>query len=144
MKLQKLFFIIMIISLFVVSGCMSEMENEEQKIKVQKRIGNENKYEDFKEITNDEDVQKVKKILNEANWKNEKAEMVSPPDYQFIFQFKNSEIEAKAVLYRLWMNPNKEKAEIIEGTDRYVQLNKEDSASLFEIFTGEELSPLNQ
>ncbi|MED4402298.1 hypothetical protein [Metabacillus fastidiosus] len=42
------------------------------------------------------------------------------------------------------MNPNKEKAEIIEGTDRYVQLNKEDSASLFEIFTREELSPLNQ
>lgn len=48
-------------------GCSNatkdEVQNiEGQKIEVQKRVGDENKYEVFKDITNDEDVEKVKEL----------------------------------------------------------------------------------
>ena len=55
-----------VISIFIV-GCSNVIENEEQYIKVQKLIGDGNKYEDFKEITDNEQVQKVKDIKS-WNW----------------------------------------------------------------------------
>ncbi|MCC3359275.1 hypothetical protein [Bacillus sp. REN16] len=118
-----------------MTGCLSNPDNEDQYIDIQKRIGNENNYEDFKKITDNDQVQKVKKILNEADWEKAKVEMNRPPDYQFIFQFKNPNIEAKAVLYELW--ENKYSLELKRGSDEYVQLNKEDSEVLLEIIVGE-------
>ena len=124
-------------------GCSNAIENDEQKIEVQKRIGDENKYEDFKEITNNEQVQKVKEILDDIDWENAKVSMIHPPDYKFGFQFKNPKIEAKAVLYELWISPNKDKIElVIDAESKYIQLNKKNSAELFEILTGGKLSEL--
>lgn len=134
--------IIGIISIYLV-GCSNAIENDEQKIEVQKRIGDENKYEDFKEITNNEQVQKVKEILDDIDWENAKVSMIHPPDYKFGFQFKNPKIEAKAVLYELWISPNKDKIElVIDAESKYIQLNKKNSAELFEILTGGKLSEL--
>lgn len=131
-----------IISILLV-GCSSEIETEEQYIAIQKRVGDENKYEDFKEITDNEQVQKVKDILNDIDWENAKVNMVHPADYRFIFQFKNPKIEAKAVLYELWVSPNKDKVElVIDAEIKYVQLNTSKSAELFEILTGGKLSEL--
>ncbi|MFL0584330.1 hypothetical protein ACH0B6_17290 [Solibacillus silvestris] len=131
-----------IISILLV-GCSSEIETEEQYIAIQKRVGDENKYEDFKEITDNEQVQKVKDILNDIDWENAKVNMVHPADYRFIFQFKNPKIEAKAVLYELWVSPNKDKVELVIDTEiKYVQLNTSKSAELFEILTGGKLSEL--
>lgn len=113
--------------------------SEEQKIEVQKRTG-ENKYEDYKEITDREQIQKLKKILEKANWENAKVNMVRRADYRFLFQYKNPEIEAKAVLYELWVSPNKDKVEVVKGDNEYVLLSEEDSIVLFEILTGENLS----
>lgn len=124
------------VMLFVITGCLSPLDDEEQYIKIQKRIDNANNYEDFEEITDNEQVQKVKKLLDQAGWEKAKVEMAWPPDYQFIFQFKNPNIEAKAVLFQLWIN--KSHLELVRGSDGYVQLNEDDSAELLELLVGEE------
>ncbi|MDR6121242.1 hypothetical protein QFZ87_000839 [Bacillus sp. SLBN-46] len=139
---KYLIVLIGIISIFT-AGCSNIIKDEEQYIVVKKRVGDENKYEDFKEITNNDQVQKVKDILKDIDWKNAKVSMVRPPDYRFVFQFKNPEIEAKAVLYELWISPNNDKVElIIDAQSKYVQLDKNKSAELFEILTNEKLSEL--
>jgi hypothetical protein len=125
---------------FFISGC-SSIGNDEQKIKVQKRFDTENNYKDLKEITKNEDVQKVKKILDKADWENAKVDMVRRSDYRFGFQFKDPNIQAKALLYELWISPNNEQVElVIDIESKYVQLNKNKSAELFEILTGKKLS----
>jgi hypothetical protein len=130
--------------LFIVTGCVNGIENEEKKIEVEKRIGDENKYEDYKDITNNEQVQEVKRILDNVDWEIAKVNMARPADYRFVFQYKNPEIEAKAVLYELWISPNKDKVElIIDAESKYFQLNEEGSAVLFEILTGGNLSEVN-
>ncbi|MFS1515107.1 hypothetical protein V1503_01130 [Bacillus sp. SCS-151] len=134
--LKYIFAIIGVVSIFLV-GCSNLVENEEQYIEVQKRIVDENEYENFKEITNNEQVQKVKDILNDINWEIAQVNMQHPADYKFVFQFKNPDIETKVILYELWISPNKDKVElVIEAVNKYVQLNKEKSAQLYEILTG--------
>jgi hypothetical protein len=125
---------------FLLSGC-SSIGNEEQKIKIQKRFDPDNNYKDFKEITKNEEVQKVKKILDQADWEDAKVDMARRADYRFGFQFKDPNIQAKALLYELWISPNKEQVElVIEIGSKYVQLNKNQSAELYEILTGKKLS----
>jgi hypothetical protein len=69
--------------------------------------------------------------------------MVRRSDYRFAFQFKNPNIEAKAVLYELWISPNSEQLElVIDIESKYVQLNKNKSSELFEILTGKKLSDI--
>lgn len=131
------------ISSILLAGCSNPIGNTEENVAVQKRVGEENEYEDFKEITNSKQVQQVKEILNDIDWKNAKVNMVHPPDYRFSFRFKNPNIEAKSVLYDLWISPNKDKVELVMDTEsNYAQLDKNNSAILFEILTGEKLSEL--
>ncbi|WP_080846134.1 hypothetical protein [Cytobacillus gottheilii] len=135
-KFKYLIAFIGIISLFI-AGC----SNQEQNIEVHKRIGDENNYEDFKIITKNQQVQKVREIINNIDWETAKVEMARPADYRFAFQFKNPDIEAKAVLYKLWISPNKDKVElVIDAESKYVQLDNNKSAELFEILTGEKIS----
>jgi hypothetical protein len=123
---------------FLISGC-SSIGNEEQKIKVQKRFDTNN-YKDFKEITKNEEVQQVKKILDKADWEDAKVDMVRRADYRFAFQFKDPSIQAKSLLYELWISPNNEQIElVIDIESKYVQLNKNNSAELFKILTGKKL-----
>ncbi|WP_404828911.1 hypothetical protein [Solibacillus faecavium] len=141
-KFKYLIAFIGAISLFIV-GCSNLIENEEQYIKVQKRIGDQNEYEDFKEITDNEQVQKVKDILNYIDWEITTVNMIRPADFRFIFQYKNPEIEAKAALYELWISRNKDKVTlVIDAEMKYIQLDTGKSAELFEIITGEKLSEL--
>lgn len=129
-----------IISIFI-AGCSNSLENEEQSIVVQKRIGDDYNYENFKEITNNEQVQTVRQILDDINWENAKVDMVRPADYRFGFQFKNPNLDAKMVSYELWISPNKDKVElVIDAESKYIQLDKNKSADLFEILIGEKLS----
>lgn len=139
---KKLMVTIGMILLFL-AGCSNDLKDEEQRIEVQKYLGNENQYEDFKEINNNEQVKKVKEILSDIDWENAKVSMVRLPDYRFGFQYKDPNIEAKAVLYELWISPNKEKVElVIDSESKYAQLDKEKSAVLYEMITGEKLSDL--
>lgn len=123
---------------FFITGCSNATEDEGQnlegqKIEVQKRIGDENKYEIFKDITNDEDVEKVKEILDMMDWENAKVEMVRPPDYRFSFLTP----KAKGLVYSLWISPNSTVEIIIYGEHKYSQLDKSKSTELIEILSRE-------
>ncbi|MEG0384578.1 MAG: hypothetical protein RR587_07475 [Solibacillus sp.] len=105
---------------------------------MQKRMGEENSFEDFKEITQKKQVEKAINIVKNADWVNAKVEMSRYADYQFQFPSKSSS-ESKIASYLLWVTPNGENIEIVADSHKYVKLTKQDSASLYEILTGEEL-----
>ncbi|WP_060671688.1 hypothetical protein [Rossellomorea vietnamensis] len=67
------------------------------------------------------------------------VDFIRPPDYRFIYEFKNPNIDAKAVLHQVWISPKKDELEVMQGPHEYTKLTKEDSARLFEILTGEGL-----
>ncbi|MFJ6210315.1 hypothetical protein [Lysinibacillus sp. NPDC092081] len=135
MKKIILFFSLLAI-LLVTSGCLNEMVG--QKIIVQKRTGEENIFEEFREVDQKKQVEKAIDIVKNANWENEKVEMARYADYQLQFPFKNSS-ENKIASYLLWVSPNGENLEIVTDSDRYVKLTKQDSATLYKILTGEEI-----
>lgn len=139
MRVRNLSLVFIGICILIITGCSNVVGNEEQRIEVQKNIG-DNEYEDFKVVTDNNEVMQVKKILKDTTFENKKVEMSRPPDYQFVFQFKNPKIEAKAVLYQIWVSPNKDKVEIISGDNRYAQLEEKNAATLFRIVTGEKLT----
>lgn len=136
MQIRNLYLVFSVICLFVVTSCSNNIGNHNQTIEVQKHAG-DNHYEDLKVITDKNKVLQVKKILNDTNFENKKVEMSRSADYQFVFQFKNPKIEAKAVLYQMWISPNKDKVEIMAGDNQYAQLAEKDAATLFQIITGE-------
>lgn len=109
--------------------------NEEQLIKVSKPINANNAYEDFKVVTDTNQVQQVKEIINNTHFENIKVDMARAADYQFHFQYKNPNIEAKAVLFQLWISPNLEQVEIVSGETEYARLSKENSIILLEVLT---------
>ena len=135
--MKKILLIVSILGVLLVSsGCVNEMMG--QKITVQKRTGEENTFEDFKEITQRKQVTKAIDIVKNANWENAKVEMERYADYQFQFPSNNSS-EDKIASYLLWISPNGKNLEIVTDSHRYVKLTKQDSADLYEIITGEEL-----
>ncbi|EOO77509.1 hypothetical protein AT257_14100 [Bacillus cereus] len=138
MRIRDLTLVIVFMCIFIVTGCSNILGNEEQRIEVQKRVGDDN-YEDLKVVTDNNQVLQVKKILNDIHFENKKVEMSRSADYHFVFQFKNPKIEAKAVLYQIWISPNKDKVEVMAGDNRYAQLEGKNAATLFEIVTGEKL-----
>ncbi|ABY44134.1 hypothetical protein [Bacillus mycoides] len=138
MRIRNLTLVIVFMCIFIVTGCSNILGNEDQRIEVQKRVGDDN-YEDLKVVTDNNQVLQVKKILNDIHFENKKVEMSRSADYHFVFQFKNPKIEAKAVLYQIWISPNKDKVEVMAGDNRYAQLVGKNAATLFEIVTGEKL-----
>ncbi len=65
--------------------------------------------------------------------------MARPADYRFFFQYKNSKIQVKAIIYNVCISPNKNQLEIVSDSDGYAHLNKENSSILFETLTRENL-----
>ncbi|MEK3808066.1 hypothetical protein MHB63_16220 [Bacillus sp. FSL H8-0547] len=132
--MKLLLFLMAVIQLFA-AGCSNGTAAES--IEVLQRIGDENKYEDFKVITDNEKVKKAEEIVDDADWENVKVDMARPADFQF--SFPNP--EAKVALFELWVSPNKDKVELsIDAESKYIQLDKNKSEELFEILTGEQLS----
>ncbi len=135
-KMRLLLFFIAIISLFA-AGCSNGTAAGGKTIEVLKRTDDGTQYEDFKVITDGEQVKKAEEIVNDLDWENAKVDMARPADYQF--SFPNP--EAKVALFELWVSPNKDKVElVIDAESKYIQLDKNKSAELFEILTGEQLS----
>ncbi|EMN7727675.1 MULTISPECIES: hypothetical protein [Bacillus] len=139
MQMRNLYLVFSVICLFVVTSCSNNIGNHDQTIEVQKHAG-DNHYEDLKVITDKNKVLQVKKILNDTNFENKKVEMSRSADYQFVFQFKNPKIEAKAVVYQMWISPNKDKVEIKAEDNQYAQLAEKDTAAFMKIVTGEKLA----
>ena len=143
MGIRKLLFALILVLMFITTGCSSGMENEEQTIIVQKLVGDKDEYNHFREVTDIEQVGKVTNILDKTNWTNAEVSMVHPADYKFHFEYIDKKIQSDSVIYALWISPNKDKIELVmQGAGKYVQLNKSKSAELFEIVTGEKLSDL--
>ena len=134
-KLKKItVFFSLLALLLVASGCLFGMND--QKISVQKRTGQENIFEDFKEITEKRQVEKAIDIVENAAWENEKLKMEDYADYQFQFPFKNNNSsEDKIASYLLWISSNGEDLMIVTDSNKYVKLTKQDSAHLYEILT---------
>ncbi|MEH7402666.1 hypothetical protein V7148_16930 [Gottfriedia acidiceleris] len=118
-------------------GCSKEVETEKQKILVQKH--NNHKFENYREVTIDKDVLKAQEIFRNSDWKVLDTKIYRQPEYELVFQFKNPDIQVKQILYRVWVNSSDNMLEITKS-GRYVQLSKVDSATLYEIITGEKLA----
>ncbi|MGE7917234.1 hypothetical protein [Lysinibacillus xylanilyticus] len=137
-KLKKItLFISLLAVLLIISGCLAEMRG--QKITVQKRVGEDEIYEDYKEVTQKKQVQKAMDIVKNANWETTKKDMMRSADFQFQFPFKNSS-EGKIASYSLWLSPDDEYLEIVTDSDKYVKLTKPDSEKLYEILIEEKLN----
>ena len=139
MKNFKCFIMLMGIFSIFMAGCSGNgLENEGNKVIVQKRVGEEDNYAHFKEITDEASVTKAKKILDSIRWENAEVSMAYPPHYKFRLAEEN---EQPDLLYSLWISPNKDKVElVIEGKSKYAQLSKKKSARLYEAITDENLS----
>lgn len=69
--MKKILLLLSVLSVLLVSsGCVNEMIG--QKITVQNRTGEENIFEDFKEVTQRKQVNKAIDIVKNAHWENEK------------------------------------------------------------------------
>lgn len=123
--------LILVLLLCLTTGCAGV---ERQKIEVDKR-SDSGVYEAYKEIIKLKKVSVVKDILQNADWERKKVDMTREADYRFIFQFVNPDVEAKAIPYSVWIGPDKETVEVVQGNDQYVHLTKEDSNQLFEAIT---------
>jgi len=139
MNIRIVYLAITLFIIFLVAGC-STNEEQKQKIEVQIRVGNEAKYEDFKEVIDNEQVVKVKRILDDTDWENTVVDMARLADYQFFFEYMNKDIEGDKLQYLVWISPNKDKLEVVRGNDEYAQLTRENSAILFEGITGKKLT----
>lgn len=136
MKKILLFFTLIVV-VVITSGCLNAIGG--QKITIQKQTGEDNIFEDFKEVTKRKQVNKAIHIVKNANWENEKVEMERYADYQFQFPLKISNGDDKLASYLLWVSPNGENIELVTDSEKYVKLPKKDSADLYEILTGEAL-----
>ncbi|MFJ7935113.1 hypothetical protein [Sporosarcina sp. NPDC096371] len=136
--MKKLCLIVILFSLLLPTiGCVADVQ--EQKITVQKQVGEDKVHEDFREISDRKKVSTAIEIVKSADWENAKIKMERYPDYQFQFPLKNGS-QDKIASYLLWISPNGENVEIVTDGGKYVKLTEQDSATLYEILTGEALS----
>lgn len=140
MKIQVLISSLIFAFIFLATSCSNDIEIQ-QLIMVEKRVGNENKYEEFKVVTDSQEVVRIKVLLDETDWENVKVDMVRLPDYKFHFEYPDKGIESNTVQHSVWLSPkNIKKLEVaIEGQSKYAQLTNVASEILFEIITGEKL-----
>jgi hypothetical protein len=141
LKFDKVFIVFTVVFFVLMVGCSNGIKNEGNKIVVEKRIGETDKYEYYNEIKNSKEVEKVKDILNSISWENAEVDMAYPPQYKFYFENTNEEKKSNEITYELWISPNKDKIElIIDSESKYIQLNKEKSVELFKMITGRKLN----
>lgn len=136
MKQVYYVFLLIGVCFILLAACLKPVFDGGQYILIEKRVGEENKYDNFKKVTAQKEVKQVRAILRSADWEKAKVEMESPPDYLFFFQYKNPNIEAKAVLYELWITPNGDQVELVENNS-YVKLDQGMSTEMIELLIGE-------
>lgn len=140
LKINKIIIVFIAVILVLMVGCSNTIKNEGNKIVVQKRVDESNSYEYLKEINDSNEVQNIKNILDNIDWENVIVDMAYPPHYKFKFEDTNKGDDIKMYNYSLWISPNNDKVElVIEGEEKYIQLNEEKSAELFEIITDKKL-----
>jgi hypothetical protein len=130
----------MAVLLMLMASCSKDINNNGNKIVVKKQINGTDKYESYKEIKDSKEVQNVKEILDSINWVNAAASMVNPSEFEFYFEDTRKEQNPNALIYSLWISPNKDQIElVIHSKTKYVQLSKQKSSQLFKILTSKSL-----
>lgn len=82
-----------------------------------------------KEIIETKMVSDIFSVLRDTNWMNAKVEMSRPADYLLHFEIKKG--KTKAVLYQIWLSPNKKQYEIVvDELNKYVKLSEGESETL--------------
>ncbi len=141
MKTNKIIIVLIAIFLVSLAGYLINIENDGDKIIVEKQVVESDKYELYYEITDSKEVKNVKNILKRINWENVKVSMVYTPQYKFHLEHIGRNEKAKELIYELWISPNKDKIElVIDSEGKYIQLDKKDSEELFKIITCKDLS----
>jgi len=133
------------ILLVLIVGCTNRIKNEGNKIVVETRVEESNKYKNYNEIKDSNEVQNIKDILNSISWGNAKVkvDMVSPPHYKFHFDDTTENHELNGFIYDLWISPDKGRIElVIDSESKYLHLDKTKSAELFKLITGKNLDEI--
>ncbi|MGM9928868.1 MAG: hypothetical protein ACI35P_13055 [Bacillus sp. (in: firmicutes)] len=141
MKHNKIFYVFLGVFLFLIAGCSNGSESEGSKILVQERVGEENEYKHFKEITDNQTVKRAKDILESISWENAEVNMAIYPQYKFHFE---GDTEQPERIYDIYINPNTGTAELVniyEG--EYAKLSKSELVKLFETTIGIKLSDVD-
>lgn len=124
---QKRLIILLITAIFILlAGCSFKA----QKITIQKRIGDEETFEDYREVTDKNKVNEALEIIGYAPWQEEEVKMDRLPDYQF--QFPRAKENNKIASYSLWVSDDNI-LEIITDGGKYAKLDKEASSKLYAI-----------
>jgi hypothetical protein len=139
MQMKRMALIILAILLVGCQGNVLGIGDEKQNIVVEKQVGDKDQYEEFNKVTDTKQVEEVREFLADVHWKDAQVDFIRPPDYRFVYEFKNPNIDAKPVLHQVWISPMKDELEVMQGLNEYAKLTKEDSARLFKILTGESL-----
>ncbi|MGF9697061.1 hypothetical protein [Paenibacillus sp. MABNR03] len=137
---------ILFIAIFLIlfTGCPVHEDEDQYNgdyVIVQQRVAEAHGYTMIRKISVPKQVQMIKDITSTIKQNNIEAEMIRPPDYKFYFENDENAAASNRVIYDLWISPNQNQVEIIvESQSTYVQLDKTQSAKLFELLTGEALS----
>lgn len=136
--MKNLYYVVVVtgVCFILLTACSKPVFYSDQYILIEKRVGEEEKYEEFKKVTAQRKVEKVRAIIHNARWEKAKVERERPPDYLFIFQFKDPDVEAKAMLYELWVSPAGDQIELVRNNE-YAQLDQGVSAEMMEILIDE-------
>ena len=122
--------------LFILAGCQSAAPKIQQYIEIKQY---DSAGDDYKTLSTDAQASDTRNFLSTLDWKEANLAKVHNPDYTF--QFSNSATDVKSATYRVWLNPSKDKAEIIvEGENKHVQLDRQTSAELFDKLVGQPLT----
>ena len=145
MKTNKILIVFISIFLILTVGCTDGIKNEVNKIVVEKRVGELDKYEYYNEVKDSKEVEEIKNILNNIGWRNAKVDMAYPPHYKFQFEDTTGKLESNGLIYDLWISPDKGRIElVIDSESKYVHLDKEKSAELFKLIIGKNLDEVKQ
>lgn len=136
--MKNLYYVVVLtgVCFILLTACLKPVFSGDQYILIEKRVGEEEKYEEFKKVTAQRKVEKVRAIIQNARWEKAEVERERPPDYLFFFQFKDSDVEAKAILYELWVSPAGDHIELVRNNE-HAQLDQGVSAEMMEILIDE-------
>lgn len=132
-----------VVMLLLIMGCENEGNQDthlyKRAIHVEKQVGDSGNYEQIRKVQEGKEVKRLKDALDQSEWQKEKIQMNRPPNYQFIFAFKNTQITDDPVQYKVWITPDHRQLEVVSGDSAYTKLPIEQSATVFEVLTGEKL-----
>lgn len=134
---KKILIVLASIFMLIFVGCSNGIKDEGNKIVVEKRVGEEDKYELYLEITGDEEVKKIKDILANIKWEEGAVNTVLPPEYKFYFEKDDGKTSHR--VYSLWINGDADTSLLVlDSESKFVQNDKKVTKELFNLIIKED------